>query len=575
MPPKSDLAQEQQKFTESRRAEGVKKTGAEFARIKPIEQLLFAPPDSPEESFVRRKYDRLHNANEGHVKLEAQARLLISQNAERVFGALRKKCEDAARTRDETEIELEKLDGYLRMIGVLGQELKTVESPYKIDAEAPAPEVLDTSEAVILKMFAEHLSRQNTEELLAMIEEDQEFITMLLEQTTVRDPLPTGANLSEADSIEVTDEKGMQHKERVNKFDKKKNPHYWHNMERLVYFISAKTEPGGKEKSKSRIRAEFIMWTEIVRNMDFGQKSDLAFAFAKNGDPGDAKDFILACVTSGAMSKEDVVKMQADAAQDNVSPLRGIVTEDFIAKNLEYALKARGNSEMQLKEQVRRVEQVYVGNAAAYFITFPKLLAGRVSELGALTAVLNTAFDIADRVRRRNEPSRRESLGKALALGTKDALTNKYTIGGVAAAIWGSNVVYPWVKAKFYGPSEEEKNVLLQSAEGKKFIERMAANIGREEYFIGHYDDFLRTAKRHQDNPDAKNEFALYPADIELTAQEAGALGYESVNAARADLIWMFNAASRALKIPSGAKLDEFIASAHKGTHEHEHNDAA
>ncbi len=290
------------------------KDRADFIGLKlkstDIEDLIFGEPSLPSESPANRAWLRLQE-NKGNQLERQRIMLEMRRTAQKIFDTLVQRMESEGKTQEETEEKLEALDAYLRTAGVVGQTLKTIESPYSISSEEglkSGQENMETSEAFILGQFVENLKKLDIDELINMILEDQGFVTMLYEEAKVdnraiKDIVP-------AEMLADQDKKDGEH---IDKLDPE-NPLYWHNLKHLRNFIIGKAQPERKEKSQSRRAAEMTLWVEIVRSLEYKQKRDLVSMFLEE-DASNAKEFINAFIITGCMTKEDAMHMYGEGGK--------------------------------------------------------------------------------------------------------------------------------------------------------------------------------------------------------------------------------------------------------------------
>lgn len=497
-----------------------------FTSMEEIKRILFGAPGSAAQE-VWEKAEQSRSKERYRVERE---RLLhdMKKAAEGIFAAMKKRLEAQAATQQETRDKLQALDAYLRTVGVVGQAVKMQKSPYMpLTGEAgvqSSKDFMETEELVTLSRFSEYLAALNVDELIDMVLEDQAYITMLTELHNVEgsnkamlDFLPK----AEGKNLELVDVDYDKDGKRIAKLDPA-NPKYQHNLQHLCRFILGKPEEGGKEKSKTRRKAETPMWLEIVRSMDFRQKRDLAATVIAEGTIEQTDDFFSACLVAGVMSKEDAIAMKGETEKDKESPFIKL-PEDF-EKRVDIALAARKDLQAAMEDAVDQIENVRPGNFLMKYGTFNNFVLSRVAEFGALTVVLNVFLDICDRYRRRTEPGRNEGRIEALAKGGVDALQNWRTwagAGAIGAAVYG--ISPGTVEDMLSGESRESKEKRAESEQMEFLRAEIQGHPELDKYFLDHYDEYVEIARR---NEAEKGKFALYPGDIKVELDKAVELGY-------------------------------------------------
>lgn len=530
-PPGQNPEQQLAKVQAAQRGQQTDRVGEEHSRLEGF-RGVFAAPDSTQNPFARNVWERLQ-AMPGYEKEEAQIMFLLSQKANEIFAVMRKKLEAQAATEEQTRDRLDALDAYLRTIGIVGQAVKMQRSPYVEEGAVrrASAEVLEVDEAVLLRRFAEYLNSIDVEELINMVLEDQRYIDILIEnQSAQHEPL---------DQHDLT------------------------RLRRFILGMPEKLDDGteGKEKSENRKITEVTLWLEIVRSLSLTEKRNLVGTFLNEGTVQQAEDFVFACVIGGVISREDVLSHMY--GEEEFARKLG---PDF-PKKLDEAVAMREGAKKSMAAAVDRVEHVYIQNFANHFLTFNNLVMGRVAELGVLTAGVNLILDVQERIGRRKETNRNESIPKAIALGIRDTVANGRFWLGIGEALLGSNFVYPWIGSAIRAPSADEKEARGLYQEREFLRAEIQTHPEVEDYFVDHYDDYLTIAARnfHNENPKQKKgekrgSFDLYPGDIEMTEEQAGKLGYRNAAAAIAAFHRMFKIAAKDLKLGNSMKLERYLA---------------
>lgn len=503
--------------------------------LKLIEEELFSAPKTPEQNLARQQWEHLQS-KQGYREEKEKIMQLMRYAGEKIFVAMGRRLQGQAATLENAQREINALDAYIQKMRIMGQTIKMIESPYASrDRVVASEDVLETSEAIRLRKFAEFLNSLDVEELINMVTEDQTYITMLLQESN-----PQQAEHFGPRKLDPSDA----------------NKDYRHHLEHLRRFILGKPEKdesGGekKEKSQNRLLAETVLWLELVRRLDAVQRRDLVKLFIKSGPLKEAEDFISACCMAGVMTTMEVQDMHFE----------NLTKDEKFWRDLQQTVDEKKVIQDQMKQAVDRVENFYTDNFVNQYVTFDNIVMGRVAEIGVLTAGLNAILDIADRWRRRGE--RGEKGAEALMRGVGDALKNRNFWIGVGEIAVSTDYVYPWIRSAISAPSREAKETLVHHEE-KKFLQDAVLNHpGLGGYFLNHYEGYLSLARQHElgeDLPkDMKASFDLLPDDVELTEQEAGQFGYRNKNEARAAMLRMFGICGKTLKKENLEQLREFF----------------
>lgn len=565
-------------------------------------ELLFGVqvnPDTKNRAQQRLDTDQQRlEANKGYMQKKQEVLLLLQQTADNLAqaAAARLRLKEAqGKISRETRQELAALDGYFRRtVTVVGQAIKLEQSPYakhgQENVHAALQDTLNEREILLLQHFVDYLKSMDVEEAGRMFMENQPYISMLVEQLAQNGLLPKDypVNTPEMPKAQamVAENGPSEPNERIGHLGEivriTDNEIYKENLaglRRIILGLPEKDKDGKDlpPRSADRRAAEVPLWMGIVRNMNHTQRRDLVLQFLKNGSVEDAQGFISACIIGGAMTKEDAMnvylemrpgkdgKTAPDISQSgDINFLQRFdENEKFGGKKfeerLDLAVKAAKEVAAQMKVEQDNMTKSYQDNALTSFLTFNNLIIGRIMDLGVTTAVLNFVFDVADRIGQRGH--RGESLGKAAALGVKDALKNKRFWGGLAVAGGAAELMVPWMKALVLRRSAEHEQFLLQD-EGTKYIRNQVAGHVQENekddistYFITHYSDYLETAKLNEKNTnpaqgkEKRGKFTLYEGDIKLTEKEAGKMGYASAKEAVATLHRFFDVCATANEI--------------------------
>lgn len=526
MPPPSNPEQDFKKVQAASKDQQATNLGEDYANLAGFQKEVFHEPDSTQNPFARNVWERLQ-AIPGYEREEAEIMLLMRRKATEMFAVMRKKLEAQAATEEKTHEKLDALDAYLRTIGVVGESVK-MQTSSSVAEGMPVKsgdEVLDSTEAVMLRKFANYLSEIDVEETINMVLEDQPYIDVLMQNRS--------ANAKPLDD---------------------------HQRSHLRRFILGLPEDGGKERSENRKMTEATLWLEIVRSLGLIDKRNLVGTFLNEGTVAETEDFISACIIGGVLTREEAMHIYGEGEfARKLGP-------DF-PKKIDGAMEARKDAQKNMAAAVDRVEHVYVDNFANKYLTFNNFVLERIADLGVMTAGLNFILNVADRVRRRAEPGRKEGLAEAIVKGGRDAMKDKYLWFGVAEVGVGTEAMLHWMGSAIRAPSGEEKEATGRSHEEGLFKDHMHDHPEMSEYFRDHYDEYLATANQnlHNENPkqgkeERRGSFDLYPGDIAMTDEQAGKLGYANATEALGAIHRMFNISTKVLKLENSVKLEQYLA---------------
>jgi hypothetical protein len=544
MPPSSGkeesntFAAQMQRLEEGKRKDEFQNFRDRFSGLTEVEAILFnRPVDTPENQFACNAFDRLDNMPKYSQERE-KIMLLMRRTAEKVFKALSDKYSKQGEIVDATRGELGELaDEFYRHMLAVGQANKTINSPYTYSPEREdtiesSDQIFELNEIVLMRTAMESYAQLDAEEIIAMSTEDHGFVTMLIQER----------NLGEW-ALDPNEEE-----DKLDPRDPDKDK-YEHNLKHLRTFILGHPTEDGKEKSKDRKGAEAVLWLEIVRGLTTEQKKDLVGVFLPpNGTLLEAQDFIAASVMANVMTLEEVEHFTRDYRQ--------LGDNDF-KKKLDAALAERNESMQEMAEAVDQIEHMRGQNFANEYLTFNNIVLGRVADLGMMTVAVNCILTVGDRIAKRSEPNRKEGLAKAFALGVGDTLKNKWFWAGMGVAAVGTNLVYPWYKDVALAKSEEEKTNGKKYSAWKYLKQEVGDNHERGDYLVENYNNWMRIAERHNSEGEG---LVIYPDDlIEITPEEAGRLGCESVKKAQEEMAKLFVVCAVPLGKKDQGELDEYF----------------
>ncbi|MEK7523876.1 MAG: hypothetical protein AAB588_02480 [Patescibacteria group bacterium] len=487
-----------------------------------------------------------YEANEGWSNQKEQVKLLWREYKQRIFDAVLNKAERHRGIVENTQAELDLfiagLDVSLKdanaMTQYMAQGIKLQNTPYEKNA-ATGQDVMETSELVKMRQFLETLRDVDTDELVEMVDEDRTQLDMLVEmQNRMKAPGRTAPD-------RLLDPNGNREK-------------YKGDIKILVDFIRGKTPEDKMAKSRFRIQSEHLMWQEIIRNAPFNVRADIIGEHLDQAGLEETKKFLEECICTDALSRWNLLNLY----DDHSGRFEDFGNRDEFDAFLRACVAKKMELERRVAEQIEQIEDPSQVNAVTYFFTFDKMIGETLFRIGALAGIANIALNIADGVVHRDMHS--ESWMTGALKGAGRAAKDSYVIGSIAVALLGSNLVYPWWKRWAYAPSGEEGDKLAQFQAGK-FLKEQATNHHEVmDYFADNYERYIKIARLNErnENPNQKpNEkrggFDLWKEDIKLTPQQAGELGYASVEMAQGAIINMFGACARIFKLQSGKGIED------------------
>lgn len=520
-----------------------------------IEKVLGAPESGSGLTQFKRA-----SLSDGNVGLHARIKLKIQQNADRIVKEMRKYLDARKSVIVETGKELHALDAFFRSMGVLGQSIKMISSPYapEADQDTAASNVLDTEEGILLERFNDYLSKVNVKELVDMMIDNDKFVSMLVD--TESQEQHRGGRVQK-NTMQDDGEKII--------VDPSTPEGRGHLRDLRALILGEKVN--GKERSAARRNFEMALWVRIVGAMHFDQKQELIQQFLLKDETGaQTKDFIKAAIIAGVLTKAEVLSMSTlsthetlaspnptDSAKHIVinSRLDGHLfrtkLDDAFLNSLDDAVQAHKEIQDRMKEAAAEIENPRIENAAAHFLSFENLIAGRVMDWGVLTFAINTVVGGMEAMGQSQGGWSDKTL--AFLKGSLGGATSGYALAGVAAAVWGTNKIVPWVEKFANRPSGDEKIALAHNSSISWLREEIAqherpgnAHIGA--YMQEHYEDYMRIAVLNKNNAnplqkegEKRGAFDLYPGDIKITDKEAGELGYANAKEAVKTLHRFFN----------------------------------
>lgn len=540
----------------------------QYGEMQEIENLLFGEPGGAQESLARQAWTRLRNL-EGYTKAQERVMQSMKNAAQKILDATAKNLLAKGKTVEESRMAREALNKYLRTVGVLGQAQKVVKTPYVSTGMSGSQlesthEVMESTELAELERFTDFLNNLDMQELVDMILEDQEYVEMLLEE------INADGHYAVADIVPIR-EPGQPENEKptspfsagksdLNQPENTRNANY----QKLISFIMGETPAGKKEKSESRRSAEAVLWAQIVRAMSFDQKEFLLRTMTYERGAAVARDAMEGFLIAGCLSAAEIELYRQNEDEDELAHgviMPKTVTDEFLKKTVPAAVKERSEYEVALKQAARDIENPQIRSAAMYFGTMNKFLWSRLIDFGFLTSGINLTLSVTQRYSERKKHG--EGRLKALAKGVGEGLKNKWFWFGVGEMAAGTNGVYPWIRSALLAPGSNERQRVAQYTETVFFNGEAKAHPGAADYLFKNYEDLLELASKNKTNTNPKQKEGeergtdeLYVGDIELTAKQAGQMGYRNVVEAEVSLLRMFNVAKNILKVhsPSSAQ---------------------
>lgn len=539
-------------------------------------------PTTPLSGMLKDAVDRLR-ANEGYMQQVDWVRASLRDVGQKLV--------DAAIARERAllgakkltverlrELETTVLSGSTQKFKSMGESFKIRRTPYEDATKESSPDVMETEELMLFGEWVSKMQSVDGGELIDMLQDDAEFFQMMAEE---QDSVESGLLCPPEPPAEGASQQELDEFDRRQEF-------YKGNMKKLVQFILGVTpEKQQPEKPTLRKTAENIVWQEIVRSLDLGQKSGLikAYFLETKDDVAKTRTFIASCIITGVMTREELLRMKEspDATVRETIEKLGPDFDKFLVDAVNAKDLLRG--QIQLIVGSAEMKPIMRGTLsfATFACSFPVVFADTLGRTwGAATALVNAIGCITDRINARGEGS---TMG-AIALGCKDAVLNPYVIGGTAAAIVATNIVYPWWGDWIRSPSSGEKEKIGRYRE-MEFMRNLYNDKPKAmDYFVAHYESYLKSARVRQ-NEEVENprthqkeprKFDIYPGDLtredltasasnpanpeRITPKIAGESGFKSPREMEAAMIRLFGICTRAFEneqLTHADKLDDFL----------------
>lgn len=506
-------------------------------------------PGETASALLRTAIDRMKT--DEYLKQVERVRILFSQQWTRIVDLLVEKAKAKAKIHADTQGELKKLEDYLLSFEAYALTFKGRNNPY-----GEKEDTFDVTELVEFEKWAQSLRGLNPAELIDTLEQNERVENTLLF---------------------LMDEKYADKFEDFNYLDFHNPEHVEHLME-FILGKGSKTKEGKEvEKSRFRVQTEYMLWMEIVRRLDFGQKEKLILTFLEKKGAQTTKEFIARCIVGGLITRVELEHMYMDERYKDKFAALGAKNE--FEEFIKAAAVEKERVDAQLKDYAKQIETPQLRSFVADLFSFPKLTIETFARCGLITAVLNSALCIVDRWNARKE---KESMIGAVLLGTIDAAHDPYVLGGTAAALAGYDYITPggflrdWVNS----PDAAEIEHLARNRDYKYLREMQQNRHEVTNWFVDHYEDLRFTAKdrlgKKARNPrtgetEVRKGEDIYPEDligkdapekIRITAQEAKNMGYDSPEQAMIPMIRMFNICTKVFaeeKIDTADKLGDFF----------------
>jgi len=568
----TDIAEGLSSLEKSLRDKQVSRAYWDYYSMDHLQDVLFGKPTgAPEGSHVYDAWERLQGSK-GDEKFKEKLVTSMRNTSERLYTALRDRVEKTTATNEEAAAKFRALDAYIRTVGVLGQAQKLHKNPYEVassTAIASNAEVMHSEEKLALERVLSFLEKMDVEELITMIEEAQFYISMLIEEMNkgnldaapkarIADVIPNSTDPEALESYYQLTTAAENKSAVYRKLDLthagpagEVEPVVHDNYVRLANFISGQPEAeGGPEKSSSRRATEGALWAEIVNAMDFDQKEYLFRTMAETKGIDTAKDMVNACILAGVMKKGEVERFDHEA-----------IDPTFLT-SLDETERYRLHQKDIIGKQVDRMKQPYLDSAILHFTSFNKLLASRLIDIGALGMLMNGILEFSDALK---NPEHNESLLHTLGRGAENTLKNRNFWIGTAALVGGTEAIFPWIHNVISKPSESEQEYVTKNLEERRALETLRGNEALSSYFLNHYDDYIKIARKNEDNnnpnqgAEDRGTFELYPNDVEIDAETAVALGFRKREVAVATIHRLFNVSTKVAKLKNAAELGLYM----------------
>ncbi|MBI4994608.1 hypothetical protein HZC21_03120 [Candidatus Peregrinibacteria bacterium] len=508
-------------------------------------------PGDAASSMLRTAIDRLKT--DEYLQQAERVRILLSQQWGRIVDLLVERARGEAKIHGNTQKKLDglgvDLEYYFKSFESYALKFKGLHTPYADKNEKG--DTFDTEELVKFEQWAQSLRGLNPAELIDTLDQNTLYENTLLV---------------------LQDESGEFQKKLED--DEYLDFHNPKDVEHFMEFILGNDKVEGKKIEKSRFctQIEYMLWMEIVKKLNYGQKKALVLTFLEKKGGQTTKEFIARCMIGGLITRVEFTHMY----KENKDKFAVLGTEDKFDEFLKAAAVEKERTDAELKDYAKQIETPQIRSAIVYFSSFNKLVVETFARCGAITAVLNTALSIVDRWNERKEG---ESRVGAVLLGCVDALHDPYVVGGTAAAIAGYDYIYPFVRNFINSPDAGEIEHLARNRDYKYLREMRENRHEVTDWFSDHYEDLRFTAKervgtqarnpRTGKNEERKGE-DLYPEDLigkkapeelRITAAEAKKMGYDTPEQAMIPIIRMFNICTKVFaenKLDTQDKLEEF-----------------
>lgn len=513
---------------------------------------MIDPGDAAGE-MLRAAIDR--QKTDAYLKQAERVRILLSQQWTRIVGVFVEKAKERAKISGNAQEELKGLDtdmgDYLSAFKIQAENFKGLHTPYTDENEKG--DTFDTEELVKFEEWAQSLRGLNPTELIDMLDQNELYENTLL-------------ILQDKEKEEKFKEVGIKYLD-------------FHNpkaVEHFMEFILGNDEIEGKkvEKSRFRTQTEYMLWMEIVKKLDYGQKKALVSTFLEKKGAQTTKEFIARCMMGGLMTRVEFTHMY-DHSKDKFAVLG---PKEQFDEFLKAAAVEKERTDAQLKDYAKQIETPQLRSFVTDLFSFNKLGVETFARVGAITAVLNTALNIVDRW---NESKEGEGVG-AILLGVTDSLHDPYVLGGTAAAVVGYDYVIPggFLRSWINSPDAGEIEHLARNRDYKYLREMRENRHEVTDWFADHFEGLRFTANenigKQARNPrtgvnEERKGADLYPEDLvgdkappelRITAEMAKHMGYDSPEQAMIPIIRMFNVCTKVFaedKIDTQDKLEDFL----------------
>lgn len=558
--------------------------------MRDLASHFFAPKGTegplPENRELSNKMWNWLKNNEGNTEKRAmimrKITTLRSRFVESIRARLLKQPKDTSKLNPLLrELEETGDKGLKRMCSILGQASKLQDSY----------EVMSSEEILQFENTLSLMELVDTNELVAMLIEDQPYVTKLATMVAAGgrrvfdDSFAEHGNSTRPDTVDKESDTLMSQfyalqytdasrTKPVNTLELKRdtiidpeskapvpdkgemlNHNHYVDLARLIAGNErGTTDTNEREpKSENRVAVEAALWSETVRYMTPIQKQYLAYAIKDEFNDEMVKKFIVGGVRAGVLNNSDLEVM---------AKVHGLswITQPSMKATVESAVSWREDMNKNITAVAHQLENHYMQNS---FLErgVGGLVGMGFSIIGAVTGMVNIIMPFSDAYNDHDN----DTWPKKIKDGFKRVLTNGMFGLGVAEMAFGRHLITPITFNEFYSMDSAQRATIENASLRKAFD----AAIMDHPKLVGHleskWNEYAAIAFRNKNNTNPKQgnasrgEYRLYEGDIEMTEDEAKGLGYTSAKLALADITGVFQIATEIHKIDSKEKFSGYV----------------